>query len=108
MVPDMMVLCVIVMFGVNVLQRIYHVVRHDPGRFLRSIYERSGLLLDTIILGLQILSKPPILRKLKANHAALMMRIAACLYCMTAKAGYFNLMLLLCAAEIGECKHGRI
>ena len=93
MVPDMMVLCVIVMFGVNVVQRIYHVVRHDPGRFLRSIYERSGLLLDTIILGLQILSKPQILRNLKASYAALMMRMAASLYCLTASASYLNLVL---------------
>lgn len=82
MVPDMMVLCVIIMFGVNVVQRIYHVVRHDPRRFLRSIYERSGLLLDIAILGLQALCKLSTPAQAlpagnpMANHAALVMRMA--------------------------------
>lgn len=58
MVPDMLVLCVIVMFGVNVVQRVHYVTRHDHGSLLRSIYERTGLLLDILILGLQAFCKP--------------------------------------------------
>lgn len=57
MVPDMMVLCVIVMFGANVAQRVHYVIRHDPRSFLRSIYARTGLLLDTMILALQVFCK---------------------------------------------------
>ena len=51
MVPDMMVLCVIVAFGVNVAWRVCEVIRHEHGSFLWSIYERTSLLLDVIILG---------------------------------------------------------
>ena len=58
MVPDMLVLCVIVMFGVDVVQRVHYVIRHDHGSLLRSIYERTGLLLDILILGLQAFGKP--------------------------------------------------
>lgn len=57
MVPDMMVLCVIVAFGVNVAWRVYDAIRHDSGSVLQSIYHRTSLLLDVIILGLQVLSK---------------------------------------------------
>lgn len=53
MAPDVLVLCVIVVFGVNVGQRVWHVIRQDPHSGLRSIYHRTGLLLDIIILGLQ-------------------------------------------------------
>lgn len=58
MVPDVMVLCVIVAFGISVAQRVHHVTSHDSGSLLRSIYERTGLLLDIAILGLQAFCKP--------------------------------------------------
>ena len=57
MVPDVMVLCVIVIFGVSVGQRVYHLAAHDPAAVLRSIYERTGLLLDISILALQVVCK---------------------------------------------------
>ena len=60
MVPDVMVLCVMVAFGLNVAQRVHHVIRHDHGSLLRSIYKKTGLLLDTLILGLQgVCESPP-------------------------------------------------
>ena len=57
MVPDAMVLCVIAMFGVSVVQRVHYIIRHDHGSLLRSIYEKTGLFLDLIILGLQAFCK---------------------------------------------------
>ena len=57
MVPDAMVLCVIAVFGVSVAQRVHYIIRHDHGSLLRSIYEKTGLLLDLIILGLQVFCK---------------------------------------------------
>ena len=55
--PDAMVLCVIAVFGVSVAQRVHYIIRHDHGSLLRSIYEKTGLLLDLIILGLQVFCK---------------------------------------------------
>ena len=57
MVPDVMVLCMVVMFGVSVSQRVYHIAGHDTGSLLQSIYERTGLLLDITILVLQVACK---------------------------------------------------
>lgn len=57
MVPDALVLCVIVVFGVSVAGRVHYIIRHDHGSLLRSIYERTGLLLDLVILGLQAFCK---------------------------------------------------
>lgn len=53
MVPDAMVLCVIVVFGVSVAHRMHYIIRHDRGSLWRSIYERTGLLLDLVMLALQ-------------------------------------------------------
>lgn len=57
MVPDVIVLCMVVMFGVSVIQRVYHAISHDVESTLRGIYERTGLLLDISILGLQVFCK---------------------------------------------------
>lgn len=58
MAPDILVLCVIVAFGVNVAWRVYEVIQHDHGSLLRSIYARTSLLLDVVILVLQAFCKP--------------------------------------------------
>ena len=57
MIPDMMVLLVIVIFGVSVGQRVQHTLVHDSGSLLRSMYGRTGLLLDIGILGSQAFCK---------------------------------------------------
>lgn len=57
MVPDVIVLCVIVVFGVSVAQRVQHIVSHDHGSLLCSIHERTGLLLDISIFALQVVCK---------------------------------------------------
>ena len=57
MIPDMLVLLVIVIFGVSVGRRIRHALVCDSGSLLRSIYGRTGLLLDIVILGLQAFCK---------------------------------------------------
>lgn len=57
MVPDVVVLCMIALFGASVIQRVAHMVSHDLGSTLRSIYGKTGLLLDISILGLQAFCK---------------------------------------------------
>ena len=57
MIPDMMALLVIIIFGVSVGQRIRHTLVRDSGSLLQSIYGRTGLLLDIVILGSQAFCK---------------------------------------------------
>lgn len=79
MIPDVLVLCVVTMFGMNVVQRVWHVVQHSPESALRGIYQRTGLLLNVIILCLQALCEPltkaPIRLAtcVKCSYAALLM-----------------------------------
>ena len=46
-----------VVFGVNVVQRVRHVMHRDHRHLWQILYERTGLLLDVVILALQALSK---------------------------------------------------
>ncbi len=46
-----------VIFGVNVVQRVRHVTHKDHRHLWRILYERTGLLLDVAILALQAVSK---------------------------------------------------
>ena len=56
-IPDVLVLLVMVVFGVNVVQRVRHVTHVDHRHLWQILYERTGLLLDLVILALQALSK---------------------------------------------------
>ena len=55
--PDVLVFFVMGSFGVNVVQRLRHVTHKDHRHLWQILYERSGLLLDVVILLLQTLSK---------------------------------------------------
>ena len=53
----MLVLLVMVVFGVNMVQRVRQVMHRDHRHLWQILYERTGLLLDVVILALQALSK---------------------------------------------------
>ena len=55
--PDVLILLVMVGFGVNVVQRVRQVTHRDHRHLWQILYERTGLLLDVVILALQALSK---------------------------------------------------
>lgn len=54
---DVLVWCVMVAFGVNVVQRVRHVVQHNCKHLWQVLYHRTAILLDTAILVLQAFSK---------------------------------------------------
>ncbi|DBA75406.1 TPA: hypothetical protein ACH3X1_010669 [Trebouxia sp. C0004] len=55
-IPDVLVMLVIAVFGVNVVQRIRQVTHKDHRHLWQILYERTGLLLDVAILVLQVSS----------------------------------------------------
>lgn len=56
-IPDVLVMLVMAVFGVNVVQRIRQVTHKDHRHLWQILYERTGLLLDAAILVLQVSSK---------------------------------------------------
>ena len=54
---DVLVCSVMVAFGVNVVQRVQHVMQHNRQHLWQVLYHRTAILLDTAILALQALSK---------------------------------------------------
>ena len=57
MIPDALVLSVVVLFAVNVAQRVRHITRKNSRHLWRLLYERTGLLLDVVVVLLQVLGK---------------------------------------------------
>ena len=57
MSPDVLVLVTVVVFGVNVGQRVHHITSRHNRHLWRLLYEKTGLLLDVIITALQAFSK---------------------------------------------------
>ncbi|KAL0034115.1 hypothetical protein WJX79_009686 [Trebouxia sp. C0005] len=55
-IPDVLVMLVMAVFGVNVVQRIRQVTHKDHRHLWQILYERTGLLLDAAILVLQVSS----------------------------------------------------
>ena len=53
MIPDVLVLLVVAVFGANVLQRVQQVTYKDHRHLWQTLYERTGLLLNLAILALQ-------------------------------------------------------
>ena len=54
---DVLVCSVMVAFGVNVVQRVQHVVQHHRKHLWQVLYHRTAILLDIAILALQAFSK---------------------------------------------------
>ncbi len=54
---DVLVCSVMVAFGVNVVQRVRHVLQHHRKHLWQALYHRTAILLDTAILALQAISK---------------------------------------------------
>ena len=56
-IPDALVACVMVVFAFNVAQRVRHITHKHNRHLWRLLYEKTGLLLDMIIVLLQATSK---------------------------------------------------
>ena len=59
MIPDVLVMLIIAVFGVSVGQRVHHIASRHNRHLWRLLYEKTGLVLDLTILILQAFSKTP-------------------------------------------------